>query len=75
MSIPWTKLMAPAVAMPLVLGAAACGDDEDVDVEVPEDVSEGVEDLSQDVSEGVDDASSEVEQQVDEGQEEGQGGY
>ena len=73
MRIPWSKLIAPAVAIPLVLGPAACGDDDD-DLDVPDDVSEGVEDLSGDVSEGVEDISSEVEQQVDEGEEEGGSG-
>ena len=55
----------------LLLGAAACGDDDAVDVDVDEeqleeDVNEGVDDLEENVDEGTD----EIEQQIDEGTEE-----
>lgn len=53
------RFAAAAMATALVLGGAACGDD-DGDAEV-EDVEDGAEDLGNEIEEGADEVEDEVE--------------
>jgi hypothetical protein len=64
-----SRVLALLCAGLLTLGAAACGDDQDDDG-VNDDVEQDLSDAGEDISEGVDDASDEIEEQVDEGAEE-----
>jgi hypothetical protein len=63
------RILGSAFAGALVLGGAACGDDEDGDGgntdEELQDVEDTAEDLEQDVEDGAEDVGNEVEQELD----------
>jgi len=67
------RILGSAFAGALVLGGAACGDDEDGDGgttdEEIQDVEDTAEDIEQDVQDGAEDVGNDVEEEIDAGDE------